>query len=266
MGRVFAAKYTNTGQICVAPDYVLVHASREQELVDALSKQVAASGFGAGSKSNPNWGKIINSRHCDRLKRLIETSGGEVVCGGADDIDSEARYVPFTILRNVNTDAPIMFEEIFGPILPIIPVNDMQEAIDFVKARERPLALYVYSQDKVFTEKVLHECTSGGAGVNDSLGQLMNKEAPFGGTGASGMGKYHGKFGFDEFSHFRTVLYKTGSNPTLPHPEAQPEWLYDVALKALVTGFISPETKTKLKVAGATALAAVGALAMRSRL
>lgn len=266
VNRVFAAKYTNCGQICVAPDYVLVDACREQELVDALSKQVAASGFGVGSKSNPNWGKIINRRHCDRLKRLIETSGGEVVCGGADDVDSEARHVPFTILRNVNRDAPILFEEIFGPILPIIPVNSMQEAVEFVKSREHPLALYIYSQDKVFTEKVLSECTSGGAGVNDSLGQLMNKEAPFGGTGSSGIGKYHGKYGFDEFSHIRTVLYKSGSSPTVPHPEAQPEWLYDVALKALVTGFLTPEQKRTVKFAGATALAAAGALAMRSRL
>merc|ERR1712232_204388 len=112
VNRLFNAKTTNTGQICVSPDYVLIDESREQEFLDAFSKQVAASNFGVGSKTNPNWGSIINGRHVERLKRLIETSGGEVVCGGADDIDVAARHVPMTVLRNIDIDAPIMNEEI----------------------------------------------------------------------------------------------------------------------------------------------------------
>merc|ERR1719253_196175 len=155
-----------------------------------------------------------------------------------------------TVIRGVDPQSPIMFEEIFGPVLPIVPVKNMTEALNIIKARERPLALYVFSQDKAFQERALRECTSGGAAINTALEQIANKQAPFGGIGASGMGKYHGKDGFDEFSHYRTVLYKTGSNPTLPPIESQPAWLYDVALKALVTGFVSPETKQKIKMAG----------------
>lgn len=266
VNRLFNAKFTNQGQICVCPDYVLIDESREKEFLDAFSKQVASSNVGVGSKSNPNWGKVANSRHAERLKRLIDTSGGQVICGGSHDVDAAARHVPLTVLRDVNPDAPIMYEEIFGPVLPIIALKDMNDGIEFVKQRERPLALYIFSQDKAFQEKVLTECTSGGAAVNTALEQLFNMEAPFGGTGASGFGRYHGKHGFDEFSHYRTVLYKTGSNPTLPPPEQQPEWLYDVALKGMVTGFVSPATKQKLKFAGSVVCTVAGALALRSRL
>jgi len=266
VNRIFAAKSLNQGQICIAPDYVLIDESREEEFLDMFSKQVAASNFGAGSRANPDWGKIIDSRHVNRLKRLIETSGGKVVCGGADDIDVEARHVPLTVLQNVNPDAPVMHEEIFGPLLPVISLKNMDDGIRLVKERERPLALYVFSQDKNFQERVLRECTSGGAGVNAAVEQIVNKEAPFGGTGSSGFGRYHGKFGFDEFSHYRTVMYKTGSNAVLPPVEQQPKWLYDVALKVLVTGVLKPETKSKLKFAATGALAAVGAAVLRSRL
>jgi len=264
VNRVFAAKSLNQGQICVSPDYVLIDESREKEFLDMFSKQVAASNFGAGSRVNPDWGKIIDSQHVNRLKRLIETSGGEVVCGGADDIDVEARHVPLTVLQNVNPDAPVMHEEVFGPVLPVIPLKNMDDGIRLVQERERPLALYVFSQDKHFQERVLRECTSGGAGVNAAVEQLANKEAPFGGTGSSGFGRYHGKFGFDEFSHYRTVLYKTGAAATLPPVEQQPKWLYDVALKVLVTGVLKPETKTSLKFATIGALAVVGAAVLRS--
>jgi len=159
-----------------------------------------------------------------------------------------------------------MYEEIFGPVLPVVPLKNMDDGLRMIKDRERPLALYVFSQDKQFQERVLSECTSGGAAINTAVEHVANKEAPFGGTGASGMGKYHGKDGFDEFSHYRTVLYKTGSNPTLPPPEQQPAWMYDVAVKALVTGFVSPETKQKVKMAGMGALALGAAVVVRSRL
>jgi aldehyde dehydrogenase (NAD+) len=257
VNRIFSAKTVNAGQICVAPDYVLIDESREEEFLRRFSEQVEKSCFGNGSKGNRNWGKIINSRHADRLKRLIETSGGEAVTGGAAEVDAEARHVPLTVLKGVKPESPIMHEEIFGPVLPVIPVKDMSEGIKIVNAREKPLALYVFSQDTVSQERVLHECTSGGACVNTALEQLANKEAPFGGVGASGMGAYHGKKGFDEFSHHRTILYKTGTNPTLPPPEQHPEWLYDVMLKATVTSFLTPGQKRGLKlVAGALALAA----------
>merc|ERR1712232_864129 len=217
---------------------------------------VKSSNFGEGSKGNPNWGKIINQRHAERLKRLIDTSGGKVVCGGSEDIDAAGQHVPVTVIKDVSPDAPIMHEEIFGPLLPVVPIKSMDDGIKMIKSQDRPLALYVFSQDKQFQERVLTECTSGGACVNTALDQVVNKEVPFGGTGASGMGKYHGKHGFDEFSHYRTVLYKSGSHATLPHPEHQPAWLADVAEKALVTGIISPDahsTKKKLGLGAAGA-------------
>merc|ERR1719161_1290410 len=138
----------------------------------------------------------------------------------------------------------------------------MDEGMSIIKNQDRPLALYIFSEDKAFQEKALSECTSGGACVNTALDQVVNKEVPFGGTGASGMGKYHGKYGFDEFSHIRTVLYKSGSHATLPHPEHQPAWLADVAERGLVTGIMSPtakETKRKLGL-GALGVFAVTAL------
>jgi aldehyde dehydrogenase (NAD+) len=266
VNRIFAAKAMNQGQVCIAPDYVLIDETREDEFVSQFAKQVRASNFAEGSKGNPNWGKIITQRHVQRLKRLIDTSGGEVVCGGSSDIDFEAQHVPLTVIKNVPPDAAILHEEIFGPVLPIVPVKSMGDAIQYVKDREHPLALYIFSQDKQFQEKVLTECTSGGAAVNTCMEQINNKQAPFGGVGGSGMGQYHGKFGFDEFSHFRTVMYKTGTLPMIPHPEQQPSWMSDVALKFLVTGFMKPETKQKLKLLGTGALGLAGALVLRSRL
>eukprot|EP00419_Tripos_fusus_P036039 CAMPEP_0172784878 /NCGR_PEP_ID=MMETSP1074-20121228/205162_1 /TAXON_ID=2916 /ORGANISM="Ceratium fusus, Strain PA161109" /LENGTH=623 /DNA_ID=CAMNT_0013621883 /DNA_START=5 /DNA_END=1876 /DNA_ORIENTATION=+ len=249
VNRLFFAKSLNQGQACVAPDYVLIDESRETEFVDMFNKQVAASNFGAGSKDNPNWGKIIDGKHTNRLKHLIETCGGNVVCGGADDVDVEAQHVPISVLQNVNLDAPVMQQEVFGPILPVIPLKNIDDGIRLIKERERPLALYVFSQDKHFQERVLRECPSGGACVNSAFEHLANKEAPFGGTGSSGIGRYHGKFGFDEFSHYRTILYKRGSAAFIPPVEQLPKWLYDVALKLTVTGFLKPSTKRKLRLA-----------------
>eukprot|EP00812_Abedinium_dasypus_P010009 NODE_3657_length_758_cov_394.745377.p1 GENE.NODE_3657_length_758_cov_394.745377~~NODE_3657_length_758_cov_394.745377.p1 ORF type:complete len:220 (-),score=69.00 NODE_3657_length_758_cov_394.745377:81-740(-) len=211
-------------------------------------------------KDNPNWGSIINQRHAERLKRLIDTSGGEAVCGGSADVDVEARHVPFTVLKDVDPHAPIMSEEIFGPILPVITVKNMDDGIKRVKDGERPLALYVFSQDKSFQERVLSECPSGGAAVNTAMDQAMNKDAPFGGTGASGFGKYHGKWGFDEFTHYRSVVYKSGSGPLMPPVEKQPPWLYGLAFKFMVSGFVSRETKARVKLVCAAAM--VGTIAI----
>jgi len=267
VNRVFAGKSLNQGQVCIAPDYVVIDETRADEFVTKFVAQVRASNFGEGSKDNANWGKIINGRHVQRLKRLIETSGGEVACGGAADADVDARHVPLTVIKNVQLDAPIMHEEIFGPVLPVVSVRNMDIGIELVKKdHERPLALYVFSQDKAFQDRVLNEITSGGACVNTAVDHVANKTAPFGGTGASGMGKYHGKYGFDEFSHFRTVLRKSGSQPLLPPIEKQPAWLYDAMLKIMVTGFVKPETKKTIKVVAGGAVAVAAAIVARSRL
>mmetsp|Transcript_77756 Transcript_77756/g.141445 ORF Transcript_77756/g.141445 Transcript_77756/m.141445 type:complete len:528 (+) Transcript_77756:57-1640(+) len=266
VNRTFAGKAQNQGQVCIAPDYVIIDESRKEEFVTNFIKQVRRSNVGEGSKDNPNWGKIINARHVERLKRLIETSGGNVRCGGSEDADAAAQHVPLTVITDVSLDAPIMREEIFGPILPVIAVKNMDDGIKMVKSQEHPLALYIFSEDKAFQERVLRECTSGGAAVNTCIEHKINKQAPFGGVGGSGMGRYQGKYGFDEFSHLRTILYKTGTQPFLPHMEKTPPWLYDVIIKATVTGFVKPETKQKFKMAGLGILGLGAALVARSRL
>jgi aldehyde dehydrogenase (NAD+) len=273
VNRIFYAKNLNCGQICIAPDYVLVHESKADEFVQKFVGQIQKS-YGSNSKGHEHWGNIINSRHCERLRRLIETSGGEVLCGGVQQIDAEARHVPLTVIKNPEMDSPVMNEEVFGPVLPVFVVKDMNQAINVVKEKERPLALYLFSEDQKWIENVLSTCTSGGACVNSCLEQIAaNKELPFGGTGASGFGKYHGRFGFEEFSHIRAVLYKSTMTSTaiLPPPELCPPWLYDVAMKVLVTGFISDDTREKLeglkKVGGVAVAAAVAAMLFsRSRL
>jgi aldehyde dehydrogenase (NAD+) len=266
VNRIFAAKSLNQGQICIAPDFVIIDETRKKEFLDQISAQVHSSNFGNGSKSNPNWGKVITASHAERLKRLIATSGGTVVCGGVEDVDVNAHHVPMTVITDVDPSAPIMHEEIFGPVLPVVSVKNMDDGLAMIKERERPLAFYVFSQDKAFQERALSEVSSGGAAVNTAVEQISNKQTPFGGTGASGFGRYHGKFGFDEFSHQRTVMYKWGSNPILPPVEKQPAWLADVAMKATVTGFVSPEKKQIMKKVGVGALAVLAALAARSRL
>lgn len=234
VNRIFYAKWTNQGQTCVAPDFVIIDETRKEEFITKFADQIKASGFGEGSLDNPTWGKIINKRHAERLKRLIDTSGGEVVIGGAAQVDVDAQHVPMTVIKDVDLNAPIMSEEIFGPVLPVISVSNMDDAIKMVKRLEKPLALYVFSEDEAFQERALTECTSGGACVNTAFEHIVNKQAPFGGVGESGMGRYHGKYGFDEFSHLRTVLYKKGSDPALPHPENTPGWFYKLLRTVLV--------------------------------
>lgn len=246
VNRVFGGKILNQGQVCVSPDYVLIDETRCEEFLKKLTSQAAMSNL---SVDNPKWGKIVNGRHVDRLRRLLDSSGGEVVCGGVQDIDVAAQHMPFTVVKNVDLDSPIMREEIFGPILPVIPLKNMNDGIKHVKERDRPLALYIFSKDKGFTDRVIQECPSGGVGVNTTVEQLMNSQAPFGGVGASGFGKYHGQDGFDEFSHHRTIIYKSGSAPFVPPPEKCPDYAYDIAIKATVTGFVSPRTKQLLKAA-----------------
>jgi len=234
--RVACAKWLNCGQICVAPDYVLVHESKEQEFLKR-TKDIIKSSYG-DSKESPDWGRIVNERHVDRLQSLIETSGGNVICGGVDGIDRTDRFIPPTVISQPKLDAPIMQDEIFGPVLPVLSYKNLDAALDMVKGQETPLALYVYSETSKNVEKVLQECPSGGSCVNSSLEQLMGESMPFGGKGPSGMGCYHGKFGFDEFSHYRSVLRKSTlplfRGPFAPLPSAEnptPEFVYNLAIK-----------------------------------
>ncbi|RMG13325.1 MAG: aldehyde dehydrogenase family protein [Planctomycetota bacterium] len=199
--RIVWGKFFNAGQTCVAPDYVLVDRVQEEALLDAMSRTIEAF-YGSDPLESPDLARIVNERHFERLVAFF--ADGDVVVGGRSDRES-LRIAP-TILRGVSPDAPVMGEEIFGPVLPVLPVDSMREAIDFVRARPKPLALYVFARDRAVADRVLSETSSGGACVNDTVSHLVPPDLPFGGVGASGFGAYHGRATFETFSHRKSVF------------------------------------------------------------
>jgi aldehyde dehydrogenase (NAD+) len=223
--RIVWGKFYNAGQTCVAPDYVLAHKEIEEPLLAKL-KQTVHEFFGDDPHSVADFGRIINSRHYERLMSLLEGSG-EIVTGGTG-IPAD-RYIEPTILRNTPSDAPVMSGEIFGPILPVLKVQDVEHAIAFVNSRPKPLALYVFTNDRAVQTKVLERTTSGGVTVNHTLLHLVNPSLPFGGVGPSGMGAYHGRATFETFSHKKSVLVKpTWLDPWFfypPYNDAKRWWV-----------------------------------------
>ncbi len=222
--RIVWGKFFNAGQTCVAPDYVLVHAAQEQPLLTRL-RATLREFYGEDPRQSPDYGRIVNARHHSRLVALL--GSGEVVAGGHSD--AADRYLAPTVLRNVAVDSPVMADEIFGPILPVIPVPNLDAAITFVNAREKPLALYVFSKNGATIDKVVAETSSGGVCINDAVAHLIPPELPFGGVGGSGMGAYHGRFGFDTFTHQKGVLDRaTFVDPALrypPYSETKLKWV-----------------------------------------
>ena len=200
-GRIAFAKWTNAGQTCVSVDHVLVHRDVEDELVELLAAEVR-NRFGKDPRTSTDFGRIVNTGHALRLSQLVDAGGFEVVTGG--EADEAERYVAPTLLRGVTRDAAVMQEEIFGPVLPVLAVDDVDEAIAAVNAGEKPLALYVFGDENV--EKVLAETSSGGVCVNDAMVQVGVTSLPFGGVGGSGYGAYHGRWGFETFSHRKAVV------------------------------------------------------------
>ncbi len=199
--RIAWGKFVNAGQTCIAPDYVLVHAAREQELIERLGS-VIREFYGDDPQRSPDFARIVNARHVERLAGLM--GSGQVALGGR--IDPADRYVAPTVLRNVAPDAPIMQEEIFGPLLPVLTVADLESAIAFVNARPRPLALYVFSGNAPAQRAVVERTSSGGVCVNGTIWHVLNSSLPFGGVGPSGMGAYHGRWTFEVFSHRKSVV------------------------------------------------------------
>ncbi len=201
--RIVWGKFLNAGQTCIAPDYVLAHTSIHDALVDAMV-QVVRDHFGADPQASASLGRIVNERHTERLLGLIAGGGFErVACGGTGDVASH--YVAPTILVGVDRDAEVMRDEIFGPILPVLRVESVDDAIGYVNAHDKPLALYVFGSDDT-AEHVLASTSSGGACVNDVMTHFLIGDLPFGGVGPSGTGKYHGKAGFDLFSNQKSVV------------------------------------------------------------
>ncbi|MCC6335257.1 MAG: aldehyde dehydrogenase [Myxococcales bacterium] len=199
--RIAWGKAYNAGQTCIAPDYVLVH----QGVKDAFVKQLGVAFqelLGADVEKSPDYGRIISERHFKRLTTLM--AGGKVAVGGKTDAAS--KYIEPTVLTGVGLEHPLMQEEIFGPLLPVLEVKDLDEAIRFINERPKPLALYVFTRDGARAEAVLKKTSSGGAVVNDCLIHITSPDLPFGGVGDSGVGNYHGRFSFDAFSHLKTVV------------------------------------------------------------
>jgi aldehyde dehydrogenase (NAD+) len=215
--RIVWGKYINAGQTCVAPDYVLVDRRVEGPL-SARMRDAVRQFYGDDPQASNDYGRIINDRHFARLARLIDDEGsGEVLYGG--DRDEDDRYFSPTAVRNPELTSPIMQEEIFGPILPVIAVDDTASAIEFVNSREKPLALYVFAEETEVANRVIASTSSGGACVNATIFHLAVPGLPFGGVGASGMGAYHGRATFETFSHAKSVLTKpTGIDPSIAYP------------------------------------------------
>lgn len=201
--RIVFGKYLNCGQTCVAPDYIYCHRSVKDRLVKEVQKQIQKQ-YGKQPLRNPNYGKIINEKHFDRLLGLIDKN--KTVHGG--DSDRHALRIEPTVLDNVTFADAVMQEEIFGPIMPILIFDNLDEAIRNINAMPHPLALYLFTSDKAAAKKVTSRCGFGGGCINDTIIHLATTEMGFGGFGESGMGSYHGKVGFDTFSHYKSIVDK----------------------------------------------------------
>ncbi|GHA55076.1 aldehyde dehydrogenase [Pontibacter akesuensis] len=201
--RIAWGKYLNAGQTCVAPDYVLVEEQVKEEFVHLLS-QTIQDFYGEDPAKSPDYARIVNDQHFSRLSKLLQD--GVTRTGG--QTDGNSRYIAPTVLDQVTWQHPVMQDEIFGPILPVIPFKGIDEAVKMVNNHEKPLALYFFSSSKSKQQQLLQYTHFGGGCINDTISHLINPNLPFGGVGASGMGSYHGKGSFDVFSHQKSVLHR----------------------------------------------------------
>ena len=202
--RIVWGKFINAGQTCVAPDFVLVDRRIRDDLVEAM-KRALREFYGDDPQRSPDYGRIVNRRHFDRLIGYL--GSGQIAHGGQQDAND--LYLAPTILTGMPADAPVMQEEIFGPILPVREMDQLDEALALLRDRPTPLALYLFTQDRAVHEQVLAKTQSGGVCINDTISHMIGKRLPFGGVGASGTGSYHGKASFDGFTHYRSVMRRS---------------------------------------------------------
>ena len=198
--RIAFGKVLNAGQTCVAPDYLMIEKSVEAPFIEEYKKALADF-FPDGDMSGMV--RIINDKHFERVCNILDNSGN-VAIGGARG--AETRFIEPAVLTGVPVDSPAMQQEIFGPVLPVLPYEKLDDCIDFIRSRPKPLALYIFSENKMNQEKVLNSCSFGGGCINDTVIHLASSHMSFGGVGESGMGSYHGKKSFDTFTHYRSVL------------------------------------------------------------
>lgn len=204
--RISFGKFTNAGQTCVAPDYILVQRKVKNDLIKALKKTITEF-YGENIEKSPDFGRIVNQKHFNRLNDLLQIHKDNVVFGG--NSSKEDLYIEPTLLDNITNDNKIMKEEIFGPILPIITYDNFDEVLEIIQSKSKPLSLYLFSEDENMTHRVLEELSFGGGAINDTLMHLANPNLPFGGIGSSGIGQYHGKYSFDIFSHMKSYTFKS---------------------------------------------------------
>ncbi|KON85357.1 aldehyde dehydrogenase [Rossellomorea marisflavi] len=202
--RIARGKFANAGQTCVAPDYLLVHSSVKDELMSKFKEVITAS-YGENIVENPNFGHVVSERHFDRLVGFLDN--GSIVTGGKHDRDN--LIIEPTILDNISWDDSVMQDEIFGPILPVMTYDSLDDIIEPIVKRPKPLALYLFSDDEAVQDEILSTISFGGGSINDTINHMTSHYLPFGGVGDSGMGAYHGKASFDTFTHFKSVLKRS---------------------------------------------------------
>ncbi len=216
--RIAWGKFFNAGQTCTAPDYVLVHKDSASEFLNGITEAIKRF-YGDDPAKSPHYGRIVNDRHFLRLRALL--GSGRVVAGGM--IEQESLYIAPTILDEVNWESPIMEEEIFGPLLPVITYGEIGEAIGKINERPKPLALYLFSEDESLQQRIIGETSSGGVCINDTVVHIATPTLPFGGVGESGMGSYHGGASFQTFSHMKSVMTRGLSiDPQFRYPPYGP--------------------------------------------
>ncbi|MGY8934019.1 MAG: aldehyde dehydrogenase family protein, partial [Flavobacteriales bacterium] len=220
--RMVWAKFINAGQTCIAPDYVLVHKSVEKKLLELLKLEIEKENF---SIENGNYTQIINERNLNRLSAMF--SSENVFVGGK--IDTLNRTIEPTVLQDIKYSDNVMKEEIFGPILPVISYQNIEEVIQYVNDNPKPLACYVFTNNNQVKKKILNEISFGGGAVNDAIMHIANSNLPFGGVGNSGIGSYHGEAGFKSFSHYKSILDKSNlmelSLKYFPHSKGKLSWI-----------------------------------------
>lgn len=209
--RIIWAKFLNAGQTCIAPDYILIHESIYSKVLERMKNEIAHHCY---SVDQNNYVQIINERHLERLSRLIKSN--HVAYGG--QINHEKRSISPTLITDVELESDLMQEEIFGPLLPLIPYATFQEALAIISNREKPLSAYLFTENKNEQKEWLSQLSFGGGCINDAIMHITNPNLPFGGVGQSGMGSYHGKAGFDTFSHSKAIFKKPLFEVPLKYP------------------------------------------------
>ena len=210
-GLICWGKLINAGQTCTAPDYVWVHKAVKETLIEALKKQIITF-YGKDIKNNPDYGRIINQRHFERLQGLMKD--GQIVFGG--ETDESQRYISPTIIDDITWDSPIMQEEIFGPLIPVLTFENIEDVVIELSKRDKPLALYLFTTEKSTEELIINNVSFGGGCVNATLMHMLNPNLPFGGVGNSGYGFYQGRWSFETFSHKKSVFNRALSDEPAP--------------------------------------------------